>query len=767
MNLNLLVGSHLLGAVIALGFARRLGRRALLFAALGPLLVSAWIMTNASRVLNGEVFTTHLNWVGSLGLTVDLRVDAFSLLMLVLVAGVGLAVFFYSWHYFGKGSATVGRFAGLMALFAGAMVGVVLADNLLVLYVFWELTSITSYLLIGLEDDNDEARDAARQALLTTVMGGLCMLFGLVLLGQQAGTFSLSGMLAAPPSGTLTAVALVLVLVGAFTKSAQYPFHAWLPRAMVAPTPISSYLHSAAMVKAGIYLVARLAPAFADVGIWRPLVVVVGLTTMIAGGMRALLRHDLKQLLAFGTISQLGFLMVLFGVGKPAATAAGCALLLAHGLFKAALFLVVGILDHQTGTRDLRLLPTLGPGWALTKAVAVLSSASMAAVPLMAGFLAKEQAYDAFLHGTGGDRLVLAGIVVGSVFTVAYSCRFVVGVLAPSKLDVPGEPAIGPRSQNSPAPALGFVAPAALMAAATAALGVFPALWSRAVDRGANALDANSHAHLALWHGLNTTLALSLATLATGLSLFALRHPVARFQQALRPRVDATSIYNTVLNQTLALAGRVTRLVQPGSLPFYVGATLVVAVVAPAAALMTGPWWSGAPSTFGKPAQIAVAAMLVVAAVATTLASRRFHAVLLLGAAGYGMALLFVVQGAPDLALTQFGVETLFVVVFLLVLKRLPDRFQERPPLAGRMARMSVSLVVGVLVVVLFLAASGARNQPPVSTDMAELAQSQGHGRNVVNVILVDIRGFDTVGEISVLVAAGVGIGALARRRRA
>lgn len=760
-----LVGLHALSAVIIVTAARRLGRGVWLVGAAAPLAVIVWLVAHAGALGRGETITAQLDWVTELGLAIDLRVDAFAALMLVLVSGIGVLVYAYAWRYF-SAAAKGPRAAALLTLFAGAMLGVVVADNLLALFLFWELTSITSYLLIGLDDAEDDARAAAQQALLVTGMGGLVMLGGLVLLGQQAGTFVISELLAAPPSGTATAVAVVLVLVGAFTKSAQYPFHSWLPGAMVAPTPISAYLHSAAMVKAGIYLVARLAPAFADVGIWRPLVVAVGLLTMLAGGLRALRPFDLKQLLAFGTISQLGFLMVLFGIGRPAATAAGCALLLAHGLFKAALFMVVGIVDHETHTRDIRRLPALGPGWGPTKVVALLSAASMAAIPPLAGFIAKEQAYGALVDGSTGDRLVLAGIVAGSVLTVAYSLRFAAALVRP---DTVSDMVSGPPARRAPAahhPDRRFIAPATLLAAATVVLGIAPRLWSGLIDHAAHALDHRAHAHLVLWHGVSAPLVLSLCTLAAGIGVFAARRPFARVQAALAPPLSGTQVYDAAVRGLLRGAGRLTGRVQSGSLPVYVAVILLTATVSPALALLTGRWWPGWPAAVDHVAHIPIAALLVVGAVAATVTQRRFAAVLLLGVVGYAMSILFVVQGAPDLALTQFGVETLFVVVFLLVLRQLPARFRQRHTPVDRIARLAVAGAVGVFAMLMAIAASGSRTAAPVSREMSARAYPDGYGRNVVNVILVDIRGLDTLGEVTVLVAAALGIVALARAGR-
>lgn len=758
MLIALLLLHAVLGGVV-LAAARPLRRVAMLLGGLAPLAVVAWAITSAGGILDGRPVTSSHEWVPSLGVAIDLRVDAFSLLMIVLVSGIGALVFAYGHGYF-SGSDKGGRVAGLLTLFAGAMLGVVVADNLLLLYVCWELTSVTSYLLIGIDDDEAEPRAAALHALLVTASGGLAMLGGLVLIGHEAGTYQISEILADPPSGRTVAVALVLVLLGAFTKSAQYPFHGWLPGAMVAPTPISAYLHSAAMVKAGVYLVARLAPAFAAVGIWRPLVVSVGLLTMIVGGLRALRPWDLKQLLAFGTISQLGFLMVLFGIGHPEATAAGAALILAHGLFKAALFMVVGIVDHEAGTRDLRLLPALGAGWGPTKAVAVVSAASMGAVPPLAGFIAKETAYEALLHGSGLDRLVLAGIVVGSVLTVAYSLRIVVGLLRP---DLVSE-ALEPRGGSPHAPAATFVLPGLVLAAASVVAGLLPATWSRLVDEASRALDRLAGAELALWHGVSTALLLSLGTLAAGAAAFALRRPIAALQARAAPDWSAERAFDAVLQGTLRFARRVTGIVQSGSLPIYAAVILTTAAVAPLTAMLLGSWWSGWPDHLGPTLHLPIAGTLIVAALATTLATRRFVAALLLGVAGYGMAMLFVVHGAPDLALTQFAIETLSVVIFLLVLRRLPDRFERRPPAIGQPLRIALAALVGVSVAVMALAANGLREgTSDVSEEMVARSLPDGDGRNIVNVVLVDIRGFDTMGEITVIAVAGIGIAALAR----
>ncbi|MFZ9017511.1 MAG: proton-conducting transporter membrane subunit, partial [Ilumatobacteraceae bacterium] len=400
-----------LGAAIVM-VGDRLGRWAFAVAAAAPLGTLIWLLTRVSDVLDGEPTRESVGWIPQLGLTLELRLDALGAVMVLLVSGIGLLVCTYAVGYFSHPKPGTARLAGLLTLFAGAMSGVVLSDHLLALFVFWELTSVTSYLLIGNDDRNPAARDAALTAILITGAGGLVMLAGLVLIGRAGGTYLLSELDPGSMGGTRISVGAVLVLVGAFTKSAQIPFAGWLPGAMVAPTPISTYLHAATMVKAGVYLVARLAPALADVGIWRPLVLVVSSITMIVGGWRALRQYDLKLLLAFGTVSQLGFMMLLFGMGVYDLAQAGIVLLLAHGAFKAALFMVVGIIDHQAGTRDIRCITGWGPGWRAVTVVGAVSAASMAGVPPVVGFIAKEKALDAALHGEFAGAGVLVAVLV-------------------------------------------------------------------------------------------------------------------------------------------------------------------------------------------------------------------------------------------------------------------------------------------------------------------------------------------------------------------
>ena len=764
-----LLALHALAAVVAAVAPRRLGSKVFLVAGVAPLVSFLACMAVAGDVLQGEPVVEERAWVPGLDLTIDLRLDAFALLMTILVSGIGTLIFFFAAWYFSP-KPGLNRFASSLTAFAGAMLGLVLSDHVLLVYVFWELTSITSYLLIGWDDENGAARSSALQALLVTGAGGLVMLGGLVLLGQQGGTYRLSELLADPPSGTVVGAALALVLVGAITKSAQVPFHFWLPGAMAAPTPASAYLHSATMVKAGVYLIARFAPAFAPiVGWWRPVVVLLGVATMILGGYRALRQHDLKLLLAFGTVSQLGFMVALFGAGRPELTAAGTVLLLAHGFFKAALFMIVGVVDHQAHSRDIRRLSGMGRRMPLVAAAAVLATASMAGVPPLLGFISKEVAYEALLHADLGAiaGVTAAGVVLGSMLTFAYGARFLWGAFATKELRGFGE-LVDTDAVKPPAPA--FFAPAFALAAMGLIAGVVPAVVSKVVVEAAHALDPHVEVHyLSLWHGLTIELALSAVTVLAGVAIFVGRVRVERVQERLSFMPAAATAYSWSLRSLLRGADRVTGFVQNGSLPVYLGVILLTLLVVPGSSLVRAVEIPSDAVVAATWLQAFTSVGVIVAAFLVATASRRFVGVLFLGAAGYGVAVLFVIQGAPDLALTQVLVETLSLVVYVLVLRNLPERFDRIHLRLSFGLRLGVSLAVGLFVGAFALAASGARTHETISGEFLARALPEGGGRNVVNVIIVDFRGFDTFGEITVLAVAALGVASLliaGRQRR-
>ncbi|SHG97398.1 hydrogen gas-evolving membrane-bound hydrogenase subunit E [Streptoalloteichus hindustanus] len=750
----ILVIAHLVVAALVPPAARRWGPRALLAFAALPTAALAWTLTRAPGVLAGEAVRETVKWAGTLDLSFAFRLDPLALLVLLLVTGVGAAVLVHGAYYLDDADA--GRVGALLLVFAGAMVGLVTADHLITLYVFWELTTVCSFLLIGGVGATRAERKAALQALLVTALGGLLMLLGLVMLGEAAGTYRLSAILSAPPRGGLVEAALALVLVGAFTKSAQLPFHPWLPAAMVAPTPVSAYLHAAAMVKAGVYLVARWTPAFADVPFWRPAVLVVGLLTLLVGAWRALAETDLKRLLAFGTVSELGLLMVLFGAGTPVAASAGAAMLLAHGAFKAALFLLTGVLDHQLGTRDARELSGVARTFPGLAAVAVLAAASMAGLPPLVGFLGKEASYEAF----AGDPVVLAPLVLGSVLTVAYSVRFLWGGFATKP---------GVKASAGQRPTIGFVLPPAVLAAAGLLLGLWPGLTDDLARGYANGYGPTQEYHLAMWHGFTAPLLFSAVALVAGVGVGWAWDRLAALRARLPRAPEAQRGYEYGVRGLDALALQLTRRTQVGSLPLYLTVILLVVLAGPGLLLALHAPTSVPATMNGLVVQVPLGVLVLAAAIAVPRARHRLSAVLLTGVVGYGVAGLFVAHGAPDLALTQFLVETLVLVVFALVLRRMPVRFTPlRRGWRLHWPRWLAAGGVGLMVGAFALRAAAARDQPAISHAYLDHAEQAG-AHNVVSAVLVDFRALDTLGEIGVLAVAAVGVASLvvgARRPR-
>ncbi|WP_186004582.1 Na+/H+ antiporter subunit A [Isoptericola variabilis] len=760
--------AHLVLAVGAPVLVSWWGRRAFWVLALAPASAAAYALTWTTRVMEGEAATTHVPWVPGLHLAVDLRLDTLSWFLLLVVGGVGAIVMLYCAAYFSRDAHGMGRFAGVLTAFAGAMAGLVVADDLLLLFVFWELTTVFSYLLIGHHADRKSSRRAAMQAIVVTTAGGLVMLVGLVILGVASGSWRVSEVVADPPSGTAVTVAAVCLIVGAATKSALVPFHFWLPAAMAAPTPVSAYLHAAAMVKAGVYLVARFTPAFGETPVWQALVVVLGGGALLLGGYRALRQHDLKLVLAFGTVSQLGLLVLLLGIGTRGAALAGLALLGAHALFKAALFLVTGAVDAVTGTRDLRRLSGLWRTMPLTAAAAGLATASMIGLPPFAGYVAKEAALEALSHGHGPlGQVAFWAVVVGSVLTVAYGLRFWWGAFAtkPAGTAPEGEEVrTGPRRR---VPTL-LVAPPAALALGGLAVAVVPSVGERLLAPYADTYPTGEPGHLVLWAGVTPVLIVTAVVLALGLLAFWQRDRVERWQAGLWSPRGADLVYRRSMRRLDELAADVTAFTQRGSLPFYLAVILVVLALGPGLALavgLVGRSDGGGPAVevvaWDRPAQAAVAAVVAVAVLLAARARRRLKAVLLVGAAGYGNAALFLLHGAPDLALTQVLAETVTIVVMVLVLRRLPPYFSDRPLRASRWGRMVLGGVAGVVMMGFAVLASSARVATPVSVDFPEEAEVFGGGKNVVNVTLVDIRAWDTVGELSVLLVAATGIASL------
>ncbi|KRD05585.1 cation:proton antiporter [Mycobacterium sp. Root265] len=758
--------AHAVATAVAPLLVARWGRLAFYPLALVPLGSLIWVGMNWPS--GGNTPTVHIPWVPELSMDITLRFDSLSAIMSVLVLAIGALVLFYCAEYFhhheGRIEKRLPSFAAELVAFSGAMFGLVVSDNMLLLYIFWETTTVLSFLLVGHYAERATSRRAATQALLVTTFGGLAMLVGIIVLGNLSGTYLISELIAAPPTGTAATIGIALILVGALSKSAIVPLHFWLPGAMAAPTPVSAYLHAAAMVKAGVYLVARMTPGFADTPLWRPMVVGLGLLTMLMAGWRAVREYDLKLILAFGTVSQLGLITIMVGAGGPDMMLAGLAMLCAHAMFKAALFMVVGVIDHATGTRDIRKLAGLGRQHRPLLVIAVGATASMAALPPFFGFVAKEADLETVLHSpalAAAAPFVLAGIVVGSVFTTIYSLRFLWGAFSDKGHR---EPSL--RVQEMHRPPVTFLLPPAVLAAAGLALGLWPSGLDSVLDDYAETIPGPSDYHLALWHGFGVPLLLSVLILGVGTCVFFGRNRLPRGKSGFTPLGNADRIYDEVMRGLDVLAVRLTAQTQRGSLPATQSVILCTLVLLPVAALMMGARNRPELALWDSPLQVVIGLVILAAAVGSTVMRNRLAAVLLVGVTGYGCGAIFAFHGAPDLALTQFLVETLLLVIFVLVLRTLPAEADRSNINRSRLPRAALSLAVGAAVTGLAVFAMAARDTRPIAELLPDAAYYRGHGANTVNVLLVDIRAWDTMGEISVLVVAATGVASMVFRNR-
>ena len=760
-----LLAVHFGLAILAPALTHLLGQRVFLLFALAPAAASAWLLRLTPTILAGGTYDVSQVWVPSIHLTFDFRIGLLQWVLGLVVSVIGALVLFYCRWYF-ETDRPQARVAGLMVAFAGSMLGLVSADNVLFMYMFWELTTVFSYLLVGHNPLRAANRGAALTALLVTTFGGLAMLAGLITLAASADSYSLTTIIEAAPRGRAVVGASVLVLLGALTKSAQIPFHFWLPGAMAAPTPVSAYLHSAAMVKAGVYLIAVFAPGLADVPGWRELLMAIGAVTMVLGGYRALRQHDIKLLLAYGTVSQLGFLFVLFGSGTRAGTFAGLALLVSHAVFKSTLFLTVGVIDHSTGTRDLRELSGVGRQMPWVAVAATFAGMSMAGLPPTAGYLAKEAAFEAAAYwvssptadGTAmlpGPATAMAGLlVVGSVFTMAYTLRFLWGAFA-RKSFIDKQTPVHEVS-------LGFsFAPVALGLAGVVLAALGPE-WTRVTLPYAETMPGGHEPEgLALWHGITPAFLLSVTCWVLGAAMFVLRGRVEALQSTMPAVMPAVEVFQRMIRGLDRLAVDVTARVQPGSLPIYLGAILGMVVLFTGTAAFTQTGLGAGVRAWDTPVQALVGLVMCVAAWLAANSRGRLKAVILVGVTGYGLALLFLLHGAPDLALTQVLTESVAIVVCVLVLRRLPKYFTDRPLTSMRWWRIILAASVGATVVATMVVATTARTAAPISEAFYQAAWEFGHGANIVNVTLVDTRAWDTLGEITVLLVAATGVASL------
>lgn len=740
-------------------------RRLTAFAAVGVSMTSlGLLLTQAREVFNGAVITQSWSWLPQLGIDFSFRLDALGLLFALLISGIGTLIYIYAYFYLGPKN-SLNKLYLLLMLFMAAMLGISLSNNLILLLVFWELTSISSFLLVGYWSNYDAAQRGSRMALTITGMGGLAMLGGFILLGQITGTYEIDQILtmtAQIQSHALFVPTLLLILLGAFTKSAQFPFHFWLPNAMAAPTPVSAYLHSATMVKAGIFLVARLLPIFAGAALFHNLVTFIGLFTLCMAAFFAIFKEDLKGLLAYSTISHLGLIMCLLGIGSPLAVAAAIFHIINHATFKAALFMIAGIIDHESGTRDLRKLSGLWQLLPYTATLTMVTAASMAGVPLTNGFLSKEMFFTELLSNLSGPVLICSAIVatLAGIFAVAYSVRLVHGVF----FDGP----VGKQVPNKDAhePPFGMRAPATLLAILCILVGLFPALLVENIvnstARASTQVMDFEGAHLALWHGFNMPLLMSVIASIGGLIFYFSLAKGGKIREIdLDPylgRLQGRVAFDLFLKSLLLNSRKFKRWTENGKLQSYILWIVVFSIAIVSLPFLGQGLTTGTRELTHAPALAIVLWLLLFSSCWMMLwfHHERIKAVLISGAIGLVVTMVFVCFSAPDLALTQITVDVVTTVLLLMSLSLLPQLtpYESSVSRRWRDALIAIGGGLGIAWITWLIL---TRDHNSISWFFMQQSIPLGGGTNVVNVILVDFRGFDTFGEITVLGIAGIG----------
>lgn len=778
--LALIVLLPLAGHVLPALLGRRLGRHTGWLALAFPVACTALLVQVARQAGPAPSITASWAWVPSLGVELAFLADGLSLFFALIVAGMGTLIILYATAYLDGHYRHHGRFYAYLVLFMAAMLGTVLSDHLLALFAFWELTGLASFLLIGFLHEQKPSRVGARQALLVTGITGLVMLAGLLVLGREAGTYRISELMAGLPAGLLDAtagkIAVVLILIGAFGKSAQFPFFFWLPNAMAAPTPVSAYLHSATMVKLGVFLCARFFPILGAADLWAPLLVAVGFFTMLLGIGLALRQTDLKAILAFTTVSQLGFLCGSYGWGTWTGIRFDYLHILNHTLYKGGLFMLAGLIDHACHTRDVRELGGLARRLPVTALAALLGLAAMAALPGTPGFLSKEVALaellEAITMGQAGARLALGALILAAVLNVALAARLWVRVFL-------GEP----RSEGAAhphRPAIALLAPPLALTLAGLALGLCPAAWEALARHGfVSGLHDVVPGELYLWHGFTPEFMISLAALAAGLVVGLRGERWGLFEGPVARLLQFDQGFERMLKALVAGARGFTRWSQadrPSSyLPVALGAILV---------LLAGSAWQArlgeqvrelpAAATSGllDPLRIFVGTLICLAVFGVLFLRRWTTQLIALSVAGFLTTFYFVIYRAPDLALTQILVEAVSLILILLLLGRFPRSAeqgeQEHP--ASR-TRQALNLVlaggIGLTMTVLVLVMTARPYPEQLGTFFLDQTIPLAEGQNAVNTVLIDFRGFDTLGEITVLVVATLGcLGLLLRYKR-
>ncbi len=759
------------GVVLGPLVHRLAGRAAPWVLAALPLAAFGLLAAQLDAVVSGQGGREAYSWVEALGFGLHFNLDGLALLFGLLITGIGALIVIYGGSYLQEDT-QLPRFYSFLFLFMTAMLGVVFSDNIFALFVFWELTSLSSYLLIGYKHGYAESRRSALQALLVTGTGGLALMVGLILLGKAAGTPLITDWVA--DGATFTDAPyfpfiLVLLLLGAFTKSAQFPFHFWLPNAMAAPTPVSAYLHSATMVKAGVYLLARLNPYFFATAEWQFALTLFGGLTMLTGAIWALFQTDLKKILAYTTISALGVLVFSIGIGSAVAVQGAVVFLVAHALYKGGLFMIAGNVDHMTGSRNVDKLAGLYRRMRSTGAAAALAVLSFAGFPLLLGFVTKELLYEATLHHPAIAipmtviLFLTSGIFAGLALLIGWKLFFSRERPIHLTSEVPDQSANAHAHKRLPA---GMVMGPLVLALLGLVMGVYPALGDRLLGAAAAAVSREALGmHLAVWHGVTPVLLLSILTLLTGVLIYRFSSRFRRFGPRLGgpERFGPEAAYHLVLHGVTSFAEQLTATLQSGKLRNYIKVIMVTLFGLALYALLHHDLLDvllsfGAVDAY----EVLLAVLMITAVVYAVVAWNRLAAIVVLGVVGYGVAIFYAVYGGMDLAMTQFLIETLTVVVFVYVLYKLPD-FKRFSKVGYRVRDGVLAVLGGATMTTLILVVT---NYPLVSglkLFFAENSYPLGKGRNVVNVILVDFRAMDTMGEITVLSIAALGVMALMR----
>lgn len=754
----------ILGTIVVL-WLKQFSRGVTALGAIGVSLSSfILLLTQAKTVLSGQAVLEQWQWLPQIGIDFSFRLDALSLIFSLLITGIGTLIYIYAYYYLNPKN-SLSKLYALLMLFMAAMLGISLSNNLIILLVFWELTSISSFLLVGYWSNYDAAQRGARMALTITGMGGLAMLGGFILIGQIAGTYQidqLTMMASTIQNSGLFVPALLLILLGAFTKSAQFPFHFWLPNAMAAPTPVSAYLHSATMVKAGIFLVARLLPIFVGSALFHNLVTTIGLLTLCMAAFFAIFKEDLKGLLAYSTISHLGLIMCLLGIGSPLAVAAAVFHIINHATFKAALFMLAGIIDHESGTRDLRKLSGLWQLLPFTATLTMITAASMAGVPLTNGFISKEMFFTELLANLSGGYVVLAAIVatLAGLFAVAYSVRLVHGVF------FDGDVGRHVPNKNAHEPPMGMRVPAIILATLCILLGIIPALLVENIvnagTRASTQITSFEGVHLAIWHGFNLPLLMSAIALIGGVIFYFALAKGGRIREIdLDPhlgRFQGKLLFEDFLKNLLLISRKIKKKTETGSLQNYLLWILALSIAVVATPLINQNLTTGTRELTHAPFTAIVLWLLLFSACWMMLwfHHERIKAVLISGAIGLVVTMIFITLSAPDLALTQITVDVVTTVLLLMSLSLLPQLtpYESSQTRRWRDAVIAIGGGIGIGWITWLIM---TRDHNSISWFFVQQSIPLGGGSNIVNVILVDFRGFDTFGEIAVLGIAAIG----------